>query len=360
MADPRFYDNRGPFRLAELCAHAGLACPQGADEGALIYDVAGLAQAGPPHLSFYDGRRGKSEFLATKAGWCLAGGRLREVAPEATVLISAGSVGRAFAAIAGRFYPEHELDIRPQEAAVHPSAQVGQGVVLAPGVVVGPNAEIGDGARIGAYSVIGRGVTVGRRAEIGSHAAIAFAHLGDDVLIQPGVKIGGSGFGYSSGADGHIKMPHLGRVIVQDRVEIGANSTMDRGALGDTVIGEGTKIDNLVQIGHNTMMGRHCVLAGQAGTSGQRGVGRFRDRWRRGGDRRSCDDRGPGAACGRIGRRARSGRGPRLWRDPCAADPRMAQGNGPHREARAQGWTVYGWIRKRNKFLSRRNSVWSS
>ena len=275
MADPRFYDNRGPFRLAALCAYAGLACPSDTDENALIYDVAGLAQAGPPHLAFYDGRRSKPDFLATKAGWCLVATRLRDKAPESTVLIPADSVGRAFAVIAGRFYPEHELDIRSQDAAVHPSAKIGQGVVLAPGVLVGPNAEIGDGARIGAYSVIGRGVTLGRRAEIGSHTTIAFAHLGDDVLIQSGAGIGGSGFGFTSGANGHIKMPHLGRVIVQDRVEIGVNSAVDRGALGDTVIGEGTKIDNLVQIGHNTVTGRHSVLAGQAGTSGSVVLGDF-------------------------------------------------------------------------------------
>jgi UDP-3-O-[3-hydroxymyristoyl] glucosamine N-acyltransferase len=185
------------------------------------------------------------------------------------------SVGGAYAAIAAQFYPDHELDIGAQDTPVHPSARLGEGVVLAPGVVIGANAEIGDGVRIGAYAVIGRGVTIGRRTQIGAHAAIAFAHLGDDVLIQAGAKIGGSGFGYSTSADGHIKMPHLGRVIVQDRVEVGTNSAVDRGALGDTVIGEGTKIDNLVQIGHNTTTGRHCALAGQSGTSGSVVLGDF-------------------------------------------------------------------------------------
>jgi UDP-3-O-[3-hydroxymyristoyl] glucosamine N-acyltransferase len=118
-------------------------------------------------------------------------------------------------------------------------------------------------------------VTIGRRAQIGSHAAVTFSYLGDDVVIQAGAKIGGSGFGFASGADGHMKIPQLGRVIVQDHVEIGANSTIDRGALGDTVIGEGTKIDNLVQIGHNTKIGRHCVLAGQVGISGSVVLGDF-------------------------------------------------------------------------------------
>src|SRR5262249_11175970 len=128
---------------------------------------------------------------------------------------------------------------------------------------------------IGAHAVIGRGVTIGRRAQIASHAVIAFSYLGDDIVVQAGVKLGGSGFGFASGADGHMKIPQLGRVIVQDHVEIGANSTIDRGALGDTVIGEGKKIDNLVQIGHNTKIGRHCILAGQVGVSGSVVLGDF-------------------------------------------------------------------------------------
>ena len=275
MADPRFYDNRGPFRLAELCALLGAPCPEGADPSARIFDVSGLAQAGPPHLTFYDGKRSKTDLIGTKAGWCLVGPKLRETAPERTILITVNAVGRAYATIAGHFYPRHELDIEAQQSFVHPSARLGEGVVLAPGVVIGPGVEIGDKVRIGAYSVIGRGVTVGRRTEIGAQAVIGFAHIGDDVLIQAGAKIGGCGFGYASGPDGHVKMPQLGRVIVQDHVEIGANAAVDRGALGDTVIGEGTKIDNLVQIGHNAMIGRHCVLAGQSGTSGSVVLGDF-------------------------------------------------------------------------------------
>ena len=276
MADPRFYDNRGPFRLSQICQAVGMPVPEGADANGLMHDVAGLAQAGSAHLSFFDGgRRSKAEFLATKAGWCLVPRRADGERPKDTVLIPAGSVSRAFAVIAAQFYPEHEIEIRTQEQPVHPTARIGEGVVLAPGAIVGPGAEIGDHVRVGAHAVIGRGVTIGRRAQIAPHAVIAFAHIGDDVVIQANASIGGSGFGFASGADGHIKIPQLGRVIVQDQVEIGANSTVDRGALGDTIIGEGTKIDNLVQIGHNSKIGRHCVLAGQVGISGSVVLGDF-------------------------------------------------------------------------------------
>src|SRR2546430_17731186 len=201
MADPRFYDNRGPFRLAELCEAMGLDCPPSADHAASVFDVSGLGQAGPPHLSFFDGRRGKEDFFATKAGWRLVGNKPRDAVTPNPVLLACAAVGRAFGGIARKFYPEHELRIRAQETSIHPSAKLGEGIVLAPGVIIGPHAEIGDATRIGAYSVIGRGVSIGRRAEIGSHVAIGFAHLGDDVLIQPGARIGASGFGFSSGPE---------------------------------------------------------------------------------------------------------------------------------------------------------------
>jgi UDP-3-O-[3-hydroxymyristoyl] glucosamine N-acyltransferase len=276
MADPRFYDNRGPFTLDDLCAAASFARPQGAEGKPRVFDVAGLAAAGPAHLSFYDHVRAHKQFTATAAGWCLVGHKdLRGAPPKSAVLIPCVSVGRAFAAVARLFYPEHELDIRAQETDIHPAARIGSGVVMGPRVVIGPGAEIGDKARIGAHAVIGRGVTIGRGSEIGSHATIAYAHLGDEVVIQPGVVIGGSGFGFSSRPDGHVKLPQLGRVIIQDKVEIGANSAIDRGALGDTVIGEGAKIDNLVQIGHNTRIGRHAMIAGQAGISGSVILGDF-------------------------------------------------------------------------------------
>src|SRR5579864_2557554 len=140
MADPRFYDNRGPFRLGELCGCARLDTPQGVDAAALVFDVAGLAQAGRPHLSFFHGK-GKTEFLATKAGWCIVAHKARDDVPRGTVLLSADSVSRAFSAIARFFYPDHELDIRAQEAAIHPSAKLGEGIVLGPGTIIGPDAE---------------------------------------------------------------------------------------------------------------------------------------------------------------------------------------------------------------------------
>ncbi len=268
MADPRFYDNRGPIALADLCRDANISLPGDADGGAEIFDVAGLQQAGPSHISFFSEARAKEDFHSTKAGWCLTKLKENHPAPKSVTLIPVDAPSVAFANVARLFYPEHVLQISAQEKSIHASARLGKGVILAPGVVIGPNVEIGDGTRIGANVFIGRGVAIGRNGEIGPNASIAFAFLGDEVIVQAGACIGGCGFGFASDANGHVKIPQLGRVIVQDRVEVGANTTIDRGALSDTVIGEGTKIDNLVQVGHNVRIGRNCIIVSKVGLSG--------------------------------------------------------------------------------------------
>jgi len=190
-------------------------------------------------------------------------------------MLGCTSAANAFAAAAMLFYPESGLSTWHQKTAIDPSARIGAGVSLAPGVVVGPNCEIGERTRVGANTVIARGVMIGRDCEIGSNVTISHAYLGDGVVVFPGAQLGQPGFGFASGAAGHLKIPQLGRVIVQDKVEIGACTTVDRGALGDTVIGEGTKIDNLVQIGHNTRTGRHCVIVAQVGISGSCELGDY-------------------------------------------------------------------------------------
>lgn len=268
MADPRFYNNRGPFALADLCREAKISLPKNVDGGAKIYDVAGLQQAGPSHISFFSEARAKGDFQSTKAGWCLTATKENRPAPKSTTLIPVDAPSYAFAAVARLFYPEHEPHISAQKEPIHASAWLGEGVILAPGVAIGADAEIGEGTRIGANSFIGKGVAVGRNCIIGSNVTITFSFLGDEVIVQAGARIGGCGFGYVSDAEGHAKLPQLGRAIVQDRVEIGANTTIDRGALADTVIGEGTKIDNLVQVGHNVRIGRNCIIVSLVGLSG--------------------------------------------------------------------------------------------
>jgi UDP-3-O-[3-hydroxymyristoyl] glucosamine N-acyltransferase len=278
MADPRFFDNAGPFTLAEICAEAHVQLPDDADGAAQISDLASLSGAGRLHLSFFSGGTGnRDQLIGSGTGYCFVASqreRTIEAAPGCVVL-PCPSVAHAFAAAARRFYPESSLVAWSQQTAVDPTAEIGEGVRLGPGVVIGPGAEIGDRTHLGPNTVVGRGVAIGKDCEIASNVTITHSYLGDGILILPGAQIGQPGFGFASGPSGHIKVPQLGRVIVQDRVEIGAATTIDRGALGDTVIGEGTKIDNLVQIGHNTHIGRHCVIVSQVGISGSCELGDF-------------------------------------------------------------------------------------
>ena len=279
MADPRFYDNQGPFTLGDVGQAVAAALPANADAAARILDLASLTGAGPDHLTFYAGGAGApaSGLAQTAAGFCFVPQKTAK--PLATrpgmLAIPVASVQHAFAAAAALFYPQNGLPVWSQQTAVDPSASIGAHVLLGPGVVIGPGAQIGDGSRIGPNTVIGRGVTVGRACEIGSNCTISNAYIGDEVLILPGAQIGQPGFGFATSAAGHLKIPQLGRVIVQDRCEIGACTTIDRGALGDTVIGEGTKLDNLIQIGHNTHIGRHNIVVSQSGVAGSCEFGDF-------------------------------------------------------------------------------------
>jgi UDP-3-O-[3-hydroxymyristoyl] glucosamine N-acyltransferase len=159
-------------------------------------------------------------------------------------------------------------------AVIDPTAHLEDGVIVDPLAVIGPNVEIGAGTVIGAGAVIGANVRIGRDCDVGARSAIQFALIGNNVLIHPGCSIGQDGYGFVFfGPDGHLKVPQTGRVVIQHNVEIGAGTTIDRGSLRDTVIGEGTKIDNQVQIGHNVTIGRHCLLAAQIGLAGSLTIG---------------------------------------------------------------------------------------
>jgi UDP-3-O-[3-hydroxymyristoyl] glucosamine N-acyltransferase len=195
--------------------------------------------------------------------------------PAASVALVVADPYRAFATVAARLYPDA---MRPGSAFatkglspaahVHPEARLEADVAVDPGAVVGPGAEIGARTRIGASTIIGPGVRIGRDCAIASNVTLTNALVGNNVIIHAGARIGQDGFGFAMGPRGHAKVPQIGRVIIQNDVEIGANTTIDRGANRDTIVGEGTKIDNLVQVGHNVVIGRHCVIVSQAGISG--------------------------------------------------------------------------------------------
>lgn len=276
MADPRFYKRSGPFRLDHVAARAGLRLSPNADPGRLISDVAALDVAGADELSYCAGKRHARELAETAAGACILHEDLAPKASPTTMLVFAEIPARAFAGVADLFYPPAPLSAAVDSAAeIHPSAKLGVGVVVGRGAIIGAGAELGRDTIIGPCSVIGPGVILGMACRIGPSVTITHALIGDRVIIHTGARLGSDGFGYTAGPEGLVKLPQLGRLIIQDDVEIGANTTIDRGALSDTVVGQGTKIDNLVQIGHNVKIGRGCVIAGQAGISGSCVLGDF-------------------------------------------------------------------------------------
>jgi UDP-3-O-[3-hydroxymyristoyl] glucosamine N-acyltransferase len=240
-----------------------------------ITGIASLDRARPSDIVFIDSAKRLAELSSTRAGACFIGERFEVPARHDLAVLRAREPFRAFVAVARALYPDA---LRPTSlfdtagvaagASVHPSAEIEDGVTVDPGAVIGPGAGIGSGTLIGANAVIGPGVQIGRDCAVGPGASIVHAFIGDRVIIHAGCRIGQDGFRYHPSAHGHVKVPQIGRVIIQDNVEIGAGSAIDRGGIGDTVIGEGTKIDNLVQVGHNCTIGRHCIIVSQSGVSG--------------------------------------------------------------------------------------------
>lgn len=269
MPDPRFFEDLGPIRLGELAVLVGAELVGAGASDRLVSRVSTLAHAGPGSVTFLNDRRYAAELAGSRPDACFLPRGLADLAPAGcAVLITANPQG-AYALAAQRLHRPRVGGVQP----IAPDAVLEEGVILSPGVVVGPAAQIGRGTRVGANTVIGPGVAIGRDCEIGPNVTIGFALVGDRVKVLAGARIGEPGFGATVGPKGLIDIPQLGRVILQDGVSVGANTTIDRGAFDDTVIGENTKIDNLVQIAHNVHVGRNCVMAAHTGISGSVTIG---------------------------------------------------------------------------------------
>jgi UDP-3-O-[3-hydroxymyristoyl] glucosamine N-acyltransferase len=262
----RFFKRSGPYCLAIV---AGAAGGISRDLDLLLRGVAPLQTAGPNEVSFLDNRRYLPALERTLAGAVIVHPDVAPRVPKATATIVTVEPYAGWARVAALFHPA--LPVAP---GIHPSAIVASNAVVDPSAEIGPlvviesGAEIGPGCRIGPCAVVGNGVVVGPDCRIGAHASLSHALLGARVYVYPGARIGQEGFGFASTKDGFLSVPQLGRVILEDDVEVGANTTIDRGSSRDTVIGAGSRLDNLVQIGHNVVLGRCCVVVAQVGISG--------------------------------------------------------------------------------------------
>ncbi len=282
MSEPIFFNRGGGLSVGDIAHLTGAEPGRDARLDRRITDIAQVDRAGPADIVFVDRPQYVRHLPATRAGACLTTERFADQVPPHVVVLCTGEPYRAFVTVARILFP---TAARPSslfacegvagDAAVHPSARLENGVSVDPSAVIGPRAEIGAGTVVAAGAVIGPDVRIGRDCSVGAGASITHALIGDRVILHPGCRIGQDGYAFMRGASGHEKIVQLGRVIIQDDVEIGANSTIDRGGIRDTVVGEGTKIDNLVQIGHNVLVGRHCLLVSQVGISGSSVVGDY-------------------------------------------------------------------------------------
>jgi UDP-3-O-[3-hydroxymyristoyl] glucosamine N-acyltransferase len=266
MGDARFFARSGPHALADIASTAVGTAPV---IERMFTGVAPLQSAGPDEVSFLDNRRYSGALEQTLAGAVIVHPQMQARVPSGTIAIVTPAAYEGWARVAALFHP-----VPPPTPGVHPlalvdpDARVDASAEIGPYAVIEARAEIGPGCRIGAFVSIGAGVSVGRDCRIGSHASISHTLIGDRVYIYPGARVGQEGFSFATTKTGFLSIPQLGRVIVEDDVEVGANATIDRGSTRDTVIGAGTRIDNLVQIGHNVRLGRCCVIVAQVGIAG--------------------------------------------------------------------------------------------
>ncbi len=265
MPDPRFYHRAGPFQLGELAGRCGARLGPGADAGLVVHDVANIETAAPGEIVYFSDPSYVIAVASSRFGACVTTEKFAGKVAGGAVLIAADPRA-AFARIAAEFYPSAPTPA--QQQAVAADAVLGAGVALGPGVVIGAKAHIGERTTVGANAVIGPGVVIGNHCRIAANTTLSHCLLGNGVIVHPGVQIGQDGFGFVPTGHGHLKVPQLGRVVIHDDVEIGANTTVDRGTLSDTVIGAGSKIDNLVQIAHNVQIGSRCVIVAMAGLAG--------------------------------------------------------------------------------------------
>lgn len=276
-----FFPPHEGLRLKDIAVRLGAELSDEAFAGRLVRSIAPVSRAKQDQLCYILSRKNRDELLTCDAAAVICDEPLKSIVPAHIPALICKNPHTIFAQAGELLHPSAmrpspvtaEETLVSASAHVDPSAKLEPGVIVEPFAVIGANVHIGSGTRIGPGAIIGSEVQIGRDCTIAGGASILSALLGNGVIIHNGVRIGQDGFGYAPGPRGMIKIVQIGRVIIQDNVEIGANTTVDRGTMDDTVIGEGTKIDNQVQIGHNVRIGRHCGIVSKVGIAGSTRIG---------------------------------------------------------------------------------------
>lgn len=276
MVDVSFYQNNGPLTLKRVAEITGAQMTDASKAEELIFDIATMEKAGEKDICFFYNKKAKEKAASIKAKVCVTTNELAALIPAGVIVLICDNPKVAFLKLNEALYAEYgpQVGISPK-ASVHPSAKIGKNCFIGDFAVVEENAIIGDDCRIESGAYIGRACKIGERCRIGVNAYVAYCQMGNDCYIYTGARIGADGFGFEMIGGQHHRIPQIGRVIIGNDVEIGANSCVDRGALDDTVIGDGCRVDNLVQIAHNDKFGRGCVLVAQVGVAGSCNFGDY-------------------------------------------------------------------------------------
>jgi len=282
MSDPVFFEPSRRYTALEIANLTGAELLDSRHAQVSVGTIAPASDGNSDALVFIEGKRNAGLLDGLRAAVILCTPDIVSLVPSGVAILVTPRPHAAFAQIGRLLFP---TAARPQPmtgengispaAYIHPTAKLEAGVVIEAGAVIGANVAVGSGTIIAPNAVIGASSQIGRDCFIGPNVSVQCALIGNKVVIHSGASIGREGFGFVAGATGPERIPQIGRVVIQDRVEIGANTTVDRGAMADTVIGENSKIDNLVQIAHNVRIGRGCVIAGHCGISGSVTIGDY-------------------------------------------------------------------------------------
>ncbi len=265
MSENIFFKSKGPFNLNNLF-------PKNSTLKIQIKDIKTLDKAKKYDLTFFDSLKYKELAERTKASCCITKENLQRYLPKSCEPVVVKNVLFELAKISSKFYPSADIDY-PDISLKKPNKSKFPGVKFGNNVLVGKNVKIGKSSVIGCNTIIEQNVLIGKNCIIGSQVMIKNSIIGNDIVIQNGSKIGLKGFGFIPLKEKNFRFPHIGKVILEDNVEIGASCTIDRGSIDDTKIGKNTFLDNQVHIAHNVKIGENCMIAGQVGFAGSSTIG---------------------------------------------------------------------------------------
>lgn len=276
MVDKHFYDAKENVTLAQIAEVTSAVLADASKGAETIRDIATMMSAGAEDICFFYDRKGREKAAQMHAKACVTTEDLKQYLPENTIVLVCEDPKIAFIKLNEFMYAERKPKAGiAASAKIAASAQIGAGCSVGENAVIGDNVEIGDNCVIEPNVVIAQGCKIGNNCRIGNNASIAYSIIGNNCYIYTGARIGADGFGFQLMGGQHHRIPQLGRVIIGNDVEVGANACIDRGALDDTVIGDGSRIDNLVQIAHNDKLGRGCVIVSQVGIAGSCTLGDY-------------------------------------------------------------------------------------